>query len=561
MEEIKIPDLGGFNDVEVIEIPVSPGQSVEEDETILVLETDKATMEVPAPFSGVIHEIKVKEGDKVNEGDAVASMEGGNASTSEQDTGEVAESSLEPAPEVATDAVVEQVSVAQDVTTDLDVTIPDLGGASGVSVIEVPVEVGQSVEEEDTLLVLETDKATMEIPAPQAGIIKSLEIAVGGSVDEGQRVAVLEVTSSVTPAGLSVSGSSEKAASTENAKVTTPHADSLSKVESPAAVSSPAVEPVRAKTKGAGGSIYAGPAVRKLAREFGISIPEVLGKIGASGPKGRVLKEDLQEYVKQRLSEPADTGVKGGMGIEPIPAQDFEKFGPVRREELSRIQKISSQHLHRCWLNVPHVTQFDEADITDLEAFRKEVNSSGQYEQKLTLIPFLVKAVEKVLKEMPRFNASITPEGDALILKEYYNIGVAVDTPNGLMVPVIKDVDNKSVLEIAAQAKQYAGEARAGKLKPDALQGSCFSISSLGGIGGTQFTPIVNAPEVAILGVSKADIKPVWQTDDQGVAGWQPRLILPLALSYDHRVVDGVLACQFTTRLKQLLEDSRHLLL
>jgi len=311
-------------------------------------------------------------------------------------------------------------------------------------------------------------------------------------------------------------------------------------------------------TKGAGDKVYAGPAVRKLAREFGVSLADVMDTIGASGPRSRVLQEDIQNYVKHRLNAaPQQTsGAGGGMGIEPIPEVDFSRFGSVRQEPLSRIQKISSQHLHRCWLNVPHVTQFDEIDITDLEDFRKTVNKEGTYDTKLTLLPFLVKAVQKVLAEMPRFNASLTPDGETLIVKEYYNIGVAVDTDQGLMVPVVKNVDTKSVLNIAADCMQYALQARDGKLKPDALQGSCFSISSLGGIGGTQFTPIVNAPEVAILGVSKASIKPIWQND-----GWQPRLILPVALSYDHRVVDGVLAAKFTTRLKQLLEDSRHLLL
>lgn len=541
MEEVKIPDLGGFNNVEVIEVSVTCGQHVAEDDALLVLETDKATIEVPAPSQGIIQALNVQEGDKVSEGDVVAMIDTGQTSSSEGAPSDEEGAAAEPA--LALDADIAE-------TQKVDVVIPDLGGASGVSIIEVPVLVGQWVEEEETLFVLETDKATMEIPAPQTGTLISLEVAVGGVVDEGQRVAVLEVISSDALNVSSEPVAESNASVGEMSKVTIGKADSLDKVESPVAVS-----------QSTGGSIYAGPAVRKLAREFGVSIVDVLAKVGASGPKGRVLKEDLQGYVKQRLSEPAESVEQSGMGIEPIPTQAFEKFGPVRREALSRIQKISAQHLHRCWLNVPHVTQFDEADITELEAFRKEVNASGQYEQKLTLIPFLVKAVQKVLKEMPRFNASITPEGDALILKEYYNIGVAVDTPNGLMVPVVKDADTKSVLEIAAHIQQHAADARAGKLKPDALQGSCFSISSLGGIGGTQFTPIVNAPEVAILGVSKADIKPIWQTDDQGIAGWQPRLILPLALSYDHRVVDGVLACQFTTRLKQLLEDSRHLLL
>ncbi|MFC3150867.1 dihydrolipoyllysine-residue acetyltransferase [Litoribrevibacter euphylliae] len=566
MDEIKVPDLGGFEGVEIIEVSVSAGDVVEQDDAIIVVETDKATMEIPAPAAGKIVELKVKEGDKVSEGDLVALMEGSGAQSSESqdDTSGSSEDDSTPAVNEASSETSESdsqsspsaSSSASTQSAEQVVKVPDLGGFSDVEVIEVSVEVGQAVEEEDTLLVLETDKATMEIPAPVAGEVLSIKVSLGDKVNEGDTIAVLKSTvlSASTTDVTAVSSDSDEKISEEKVKVQSPSADSFNDMASDKQGSvGRQTEP-----KGPSDKVYAGPAVRKLAREFGVSLDEVLTSTGASGPRNRVLQEDIQAYVKHRLNEaPAEnSGGARGMGIEPIPEVDFSRFGNVRREELSRIQKISSQHLHRCWLNIPHVTQFDEIDITELEDFRKSVNKEGTYDTKLTMLPFLVKAVQKVLTEMPRFNSSLAPDGNALIVKEYYNIGVAVDTDQGLMVPVVKNVDTKSVLNIAADCMQYAQQARAGKLKPDALQGSCFSISSLGGIGGTQFTPIVNAPEVAILGVSKASIKPIWQDGE-----WQPRLILPVALSYDHRVVDGVLAAKFTTRLKQLLEDSRHLLL
>jgi pyruvate dehydrogenase E2 component (dihydrolipoamide acetyltransferase) len=562
MEEIKVPDLGGFEGVEVIEVSVAVGDSVEVDDAIFVVETDKATMEIPAPAVGKITGINVKEGDKVSEGDVVALMEvvSGSQVSSEPDRGVEEVKAPSPPP----------ISAPSDAPTDAaeqthSVFVPDLGGFSSVEVIEVSVEVGQQVEEDDTLLVLETDKATMEIPSPISGKLTSIHTSVGDKLSEGDLVAEIfgygENSQGVQNATESVRSASNKDEGTQTQASIPKTSEEKVKVHSLSADSSKDEAKAKAAsgTRGVGSSatekVYAGPSVRKLAREFGVDLPDVLTTTGASGPRQRLLQEDIQNYVKHRLNE-TPREVQSGMGIEPIPEIDFSRFGSIKEEKLSRIQKISSQHLHRCWLNVPHVTQFDEVDITDLEAFRKNVNAEGSYDTKLTLLPFLVKAVQKVLQEMPRFNASLAADGETLIVKEYYHIGVAVDTNDGLMVPVVKDVDTKSILNIASDCMQYAQQARAGKLKPDALQGSCFSISSLGGIGGTQFTPIVNAPEVAILGVSKASLKPVWQDD-----GWQPRLILPIALSYDHRVIDGVLAAKFTTRLKQLLEDSRHLLL
>jgi pyruvate dehydrogenase E2 component (dihydrolipoamide acetyltransferase) len=562
MDEIRVPDLGGFEGVEVIEISVSSGDKVEQDDAIIVVETDKATMEIPAPMAGEIIELKVKEGDKVSEGDVVATIKAGanaGADAGDHTSGDETSdsSSVDDGGQDQTTEVVSDTTSQSGVgsATEQPLVVPDLGGFSDVEVIEVSVEVGQQVAEEDTLLVLETDKATMEIPAPAEGEILSIKVKAGDKVSEGDVIGAIKSVSVATGEysdkddKTSGAADSSQQNSEEKVKVQGGSADTSKDKASAPRQSVPQTGHGRSDK-----TVYAGPAVRKLAREFGVSLNEVVATTGASGPRERVLQEDVQNYVKHRLNEAPTT--KGGSGIEPIPEVDFSRFGNVRHEALSRIQKISAQHLHRCWLNIPHVTQFDEIDITDLEDFRKSVNQQGTYETKLTLLPFLVKAVQKVLAEMPRFNASLAPDGETLIVKEYYHIGVAVDTDQGLMVPVVKNVDTKSVLNIAADCMQYAQQARAGKLKPDALQGSCFSISSLGGIGGTQFTPIVNAPEVAILGVSKAAIKPIWQEGE-----WQPRLILPVALSYDHRVIDGVLAAKFTTRLKQLLEDSRHLLL
>ncbi len=550
MDEIKIPDLGGFQDIEIIEMPVAEGDSVEVDDALLVLETDKATMEIPAPVAGVVNKFSVKVGDKVNEGDVFALMTSSAPSEEviQENNDDLPIAALEPLQHV-TDEIEDKPAKEQSVKEQA-VIVPDIGGSTDVSVIEVSVEVGQSIDLEDTIVVLETDKATMELPAPVAGVIQLITTKVGDKVNEGDQIAVIQSNAADEAKELNQSPKDVE----EKVKVQSVGADSS--IDTQTRPSSTEQGSLKIGESKVSSSVYAGPAVRKLAREFGVSMDDVLKLTGSSGPKGRILQEDIQNYVKRRLSDSESTKGSSGMGIEPIPEVDFSRFGNVRRESLTRIQKISSQHLHRCWVNVPHVTQFDEIDITELEAFRKGVNKEGTYDVKLTLIPFLIKAVQKVLSEMPRFNASLAPEGDAIIVKEYYHIGVAVDTEQGLMVPVVKDVDTKSILNIAADCMQYALQARDGKLRPDALQGSCFSISSLGGIGGTQFTPIVNAPEVAILGVSKASIKPVWIGEQ-----WKPRLILPVALSYDHRVIDGVLAAKFTTRIKQLLEDSRHLLL
>lgn len=426
-------------------------------------------------------------------------------------------------------------------TEMMTVTVPDIGDFAEVEVIELLVAEGDEIQQEDSLLSLESDKATMEIPAPQGGVVKAIKVAVGDKVSEGIPILELEVASGTASAA-------EEESVEEGPKDPAPQEVSEPVVEeapSPApAVVGAASAPLSAPSVIDGNKAHASPAIRRYARELGVD----LSQVGGSGAKGRVLKEDVKRFVKKALSE---GGAKGGSGIPPIPKVDFSKFGTVDPQPLSRIQKISGKHLHACWLNVPHVTQFDEADITEMEAFRQSAKEDAAARGvRLTPLVFILKAVVAVLKEFPKFNASLDLDSEQLILKEYYNIGVAVDTPNGLMVPVIKDVDRKGVYELAEELMGISNRAREGKLSAEDLQGGTFSISSLGGIGGTQFTPIVNAPEVAILGVARSQMKPIWNGSD-----FEPRLMLPLALSYDHRVIDGADGARFAARLGNLLSS------
>jgi len=411
------------------------------------------------------------------------------------------------------------------------VVVPDIGDFDSVEVIEVLVAVGDAVQKEDSLISLESDKATMEIPAPQSGVVKALKVAVGDKISEGGVILELETAEEAAP---------ESAAAKEQSPVT----DSVKQSE--AAPQRRAVEnPTPAAVIG-GNKAHASPAIRRYARELGVELSQVAG----SGPKGRVVKDDVKLFVKKSLAG-GGAAATGGSGIPPIPKQDFSKFGEIDPQPLTRIQKISGKHLHACWLNVPHVTQFDEADITEMEAFRKSAKEDAAARGvRLTPLVFIMKAVVSVLKEYPQFNASLDLDSEQLIIKHYYNIGVAVDTPNGLMVPVVKDVDRKGVYELAEELMGISARARDGKLSSKELQGGTFSISSLGGIGGTQFTPIVNAPEVAILGVARSQMKPIWNG-----AEFEPRLMLPLALSYDHRVIDGADGARFASRLGQLLSQ------
>ncbi|RFA29263.1 dihydrolipoyllysine-residue acetyltransferase [Alkalilimnicola ehrlichii] len=439
----------------------------------------------------------------------------------------------------------------------MEITIPDIGDFDAVDVVEVLVQPGERVEAEQSLLTLESDKATMEVPAPEAGLIKEIKIKAGDKVKQGTPIALLERAEALEPVGAEAGPATAEPAVEPPPK---PKPAPSTTADAPKPAPQPAADSAVAKAAAAAPPridreghrrAHASPAVRLFARELGVDLSQVQG----SAANGRILKEDVKAFVKRRLAEPAAR--TAGAGIEPIPAVDFEKFGPIERQPLSRIKKLSGPHLHRSWLNVPHVTQFDEADITELEAFRKaQKDIAAAKGIKLTPLTFIVKAAAAALREFPEFCSSLTPEGDALILKDYCHIGVAVDTPEGLVVPVIRDADKKSIYQIAEDLALLSQKARDKKLAPADMQGGCFSISSLGGIGGTAFTPIVNAPEVAILGVSRSSVKPTWDGEE-----FRPRLILPLSLSYDHRVIDGAAAARFTAYLAGVLADIRRLLL
>ncbi len=543
--DIKVPDIGNYEGIPVIEILVKDGETVEKEQPLLLLESDKATMEVPAPEAGVIRGLKLKVGDKVSQGDLIGQLETAEAAT--EKPAEKPKPAAAPTP-VASAAPAPKNAVAADAAQKkpgagggaIDVRIPDIGNYQGIPVIEILVADGETVEQEQPLLLLESDKATMEVPAPAAGVIRGLKLKVGDKVSQGDAVCVLESTGTTE-------AESESAAAQE-APAAAPMRPAAENKPAAAAVEVPA--PVAATPASGNGDVpYAGPATRKFARELGVDLSQVKG----SGARGRIVIDDVQGFVKQRLAQPAATaGASGGAGIPAIPAVDFSQFGEIETKPLARIRKLSAAHLHRAWLNIPHVTQTDEADITELEAFRKAQSEEGGV--KLTLLPFIIKAVAVAMKQYPEFNASLAPDGENLILKKYIHIGFAADTPNGLVVPVVRNADQKGLVQLAQETAELAKKARDGKLKPDEMRGGCFSISSLGGIGGSFFTPIVNAPEVGILGVSRSQIKPVWDGST-----FQPRLLCPLSLSYDHRVIDGAYAARFIVLLGKLLADLRRL--
>ena len=560
--QIYVPDVGSSDPVDIIEISVNVGDTISAEDTIIVLESDKATVEVPAPQGGKVASISVKVGDRVKEGDAVMELEvdDGDATDSAEDVSD-SESENETAKggktnDASSQTQNENASEKQTKSTSDNnadkaaepaasrsetVKVPDLGDIDAAEIIEVNVAVGDELDEEQIIVVVESDKASLEIPSPKAGKVESVNVSVGDKVGSGDALITLAVTG--TPAA-------EESAQPEREQ------DGAEQDSSPETASSSGSTPSRAQPSDAGGSpsrpVHAGPAVRKLARETGVDLSQVSG----TGPKDRILKDDVHAYVKQRLEGPQSGGSAGGMAID-LPEIDFSQFGEIERVELNKLRKVSAQNLTRSWLTIPHVTQHDNADITDLEAFRKSQNKRLEREGvKLTMLAFLVAACARALKEYPRFNSSLENSGEALIEKRYINIGIAVDTPNGLVVPVIKDADKKGLKAIAQEMDELAEKARNRKLTPADMKGGTFSISSLGGIGGTAFTPIVNWPEVAILGVSRSDMQPVWDGSE-----FQPRLILPMSLSYDHRVIDGAAAARFTTYLSQLLTDMRQALL
>ena len=546
-ELIRVPDIGS-GEGEVIELFVKVGDRIEAEQSLLTLESDKASMEIPAPKAGVIKALKVKLGDRLKEGDELLELEsdGGEAS---------AEAPAEPAAQAAqapdtaaasAPAASAEPAAAGGAEQSQQVHVPDIGSSGKARVIELYVKSGDHIEADQSLLTLESDKASMEIPSPATGVVESVAIKLNDEVGTGDLILTLKVqgAAAATPAAAPTTP-------TEPTKAATPaEADRKPAPTAQTEAAKPVGAPSRDGTK-----VHAGPAVRQLAREFGVELAAVTG----SGPKGRNLKEDVQQYVKSMLQQGPQTSVaaSGGAGIPPIPAVDFSKFGEIEEVEMSRLMQIGAANLHRSWLNVPHVTQFESADITELEAFRVAQKAAAEKAGvKLTVLPLLLKACAHLLRELPDFNSSLAPSGKALIRKKYVHVGFAVDTPDGLMVPVIRNVDQKSLLQLAGEAAELAEKARTKKLSPDAMQGACFTISSLGHIGGTGFTPIVNAPEVAILGVSKATIQPVWDG-----SAFQPRLMLPLSLSYDHRVINGAAAARFTKRLSELLADIRTLLL
>lgn len=574
--EVAVPDIGDATDVEVIEVLVAEGDTIDIDTGLLTLETDKATMEVPSPAAGVVKELRISLGDKVSMGSLILLLDTAASDDAVEDTPAQKTESVKETPVAAQAATkAESVTVETAVTEKAEpvaptetamqvqqITVPDIGDANDVDVIEVLVAVGETVSEDQGLITLETDKATVEVPSPFSGKLVSVTVDVGDKVSMGSLIATIEVASAAPV----VASASEKVAEPEAAteQATAQPATTATQTASTVAQKAESKPPVpfhpNAGAKPKTGAVYASPSVRRLAREFGVDLTQVTG----SGRKGRVVKEDVQAYVKYELSRPkasAATAVGNGSGLNVIdaPVIDFSKFGNVEQVPLSRIQKISGPNLHRNWVTIPHVTQFDEADITELEAFRKQQNDIAAKQQlgiKITPLVFMMKAAAKTLQQFPVFNSSLSPDGESLIQKKYFHIGIAVDTPNGLMVPVVRDVDKKGIHELSKELAEISVKAREGKLKATDMQGSCFTISSLGGIGGTAFTPIVNYPDVAILGVSKSEIKPKWNGKE-----FEPKLMLPLSLSYDHRVIDGAMAAKFSVTLAGILSDIRQLIL
>ena len=511
IKNIELPDIGDFDEVEVIEILVSVGDTIAADDSIMTLESDKASMEIPSPFAGTVTQININIGDKIKQGDSLISLE--ITQESEESTIEEEESS-EP--------------VAETSTKIVPVMVPDIGDFDEVEVIEILVSVGDELNEEDSIITLESDKASMEIPTPVSGTVSSINISLGDKLKLGDLILEMQ-SSGATKAEATVKEAPSAPAPTKPATVIAP---------APTANTNESVSNVPA------GDSHASPSIRKLARELGVDLSKVTG----SGQKGRVLDTDLKAYVKQIITSGAT-----GSAIPKVPVIDFSKFGETELQPLSRINKLSGKHLSACWLNIPHVTQFDEVNIDQMETFRQEQKAKGV---KLTPLVFIMKAVIQALKQHPRLNSALDESGENLIIKKYFNLGIAMDTPNGLVVPVIRDVDQKSLSDLASELAETSAKARDGKLKPGDMQGAGFTISSLGGIGGTQFTPIVNAPEVAILGVSRSQTKPIWDGKN-----FVPTLMLPLALSYDHRVIDGAQGGRFMADLNSILQDIREILL
>jgi len=560
--EVKVPDIGDFKDVAIIELLVKPGDTVKAEQSLVTVESDKASMEIPSSAAGVVKEVKVKLGDKLNEGDLIVVLESDAAAApapaAAVPASAPAPAAAAPAPQAAPAPAPAAAAAPAASAGPVDIVVPDIGDFDEVAVIEVLVKVGDTVKTEQSLITVESDKASMEIPSSHGGVIKQLLVKLGDKVSKGTKIAVIEAAGgAASPAPAAAAPAPAQAAA----------------APAPATASAPApVErqvptaalPPHEPTKPTGKLPHASPSIRKLARELGVPLEEVKG----SGAKGRITESDVQSFVKavmagtaqtsaQKAAAPAGGAAGGGAfpGLLPWPKVDFEKFGPVERKDLSRIKKISGANLHRNWVTIPHVTNHDDADITELEAFRVQLNKENEKSGiKVTMLAFMIKATVAALKKFPEFNASL--DGDTLVLKNYFHIGFAADTPNGLVVPVIRDCDKKGIFQISQEMSELAKKARDGKLGPADMTGGCFSISSLGGIGGTYFTPIINAPEVAIMGVCKSQTRPVWDGKQ-----FAPRLILPLSLSWDHRVIDGAAAARFNVYFASLLADFRRIAL
>ena len=566
--DIQIPDIGDFDEVSVIEVLVQVGDTIKAEQSLLTVESDKASMEIPSSHAGVLKELRVALGDKVKQGSVIAVIETASAgaaaapaaaapaaaSAASASAAPAAAAQAAPAPAAAAPAAAAPAGATQTIA----LKIPDIGDFKDVAVTELLVKVGDTVTAEQSLFTVESDKASMEIPSPAAGVIKSLTLKVGDTVNIGDVIGEIEGAGAAAPAA------SAPAAAPAPVAAPAPAAAAAAAAPVPAAAPAAAVPAHNPTTPPSGKLPHASPSVRKFARELGVPLEEITG----TAQKGRITQADVLAFTKQVMSGAVQTKAQGavapkaaaggagaGLDLLPWPKVDFAKFGPVERKELSRIKKISGANLHRNWVMIPHVTNNDEADITELEAFRVSTNKENEKSGvKVTMLAFVIKAVVAALKKFPEFNASL--DGDTLVYKQYFNIGFAADTPNGLVVPVLKDADKKGIMQISQEMGELAKKARDGKLGGADMQGGCFSISSLGGIGGTHFTPIVNAPEVAILGLSKGQMKPVWDGKQ-----FVPRLQLPLSLSYDHRVIDGALAARFNAYLGQLLADYRRIVL
>ncbi|MFX4177317.1 dihydrolipoyllysine-residue acetyltransferase [Aliarcobacter butzleri] len=542
--DIFIPDLGADKDVDLIDIMVKVGDKVEVEDGLITLETEKASMDVPTTHAGIIKEILVKVGDKANSGDLIARVEAQDGSSADEPKVEVATPAKVEEPKVEVVAVQTPTQFVKEQTIKSvveEVRVPDLGAEKDVDLIDVMIHVGDVIVKDYSIITLETEKASMDVPAPFGGEVIEIFVEKGQKINSGDLIAKV-IKSVVIEDKVPTPTFAANATPTKVEKV----ASSTPTIQEVAAIS---IEKEDSKVLSKKATkVYASPSVRKIAREFGVD----LGFVKGSGEKGRILKDDIKAYVKEQLNKPASASNIGfGFNLPESKEIDFSVFGNVERVELSRVQKVSGPFLHKNYLSMPHVTQFDEADITELEEFRKAQNSIA-VDFKLSPLVFIIKAVQKALQIHPKFNSSLSSDGQELIMKKYFNIGVAVDTPNGLLVPVIKDVDKKGFKDIAIELAELSKKARDGKLTSADMSGGCFTISSLGGIGGTYFTPIINAPEVAILGVSKSSIKPVFDGKE-----FKPKLILPLSLSYDHKVIDGADGARFTTTLSQLLSDIR----